>query len=725
MLRLARMTSPRRAFGVLIFAALLLGAAACQSANANGQPAPAAAGRTTEAPDFAERIYENGLKPGWEDHGWTDHLPRVGRGETLVLQNYGGWILNRYRLEGRFGGVRLEVRAPVPVTQWLEVRVDSEVADVFPRVRVAASHVRELADGWVEVFIPMQELNPDGVPFTRVVLRAARPLPPPGHVSFDRIGLTKPEAGAEAGPRPVLDRPGQPAAVVVDCRAPGLTISPLIYGIAYSPLRDRDTTHQFAIKPAARRWGGNPTSRFNWELGNAWNSASDYFFMNTSYGHPRGQVWKQFLEANHDRGIATALTVPTLGWVAKDTTSFGFPVAEAGPQADTCPENPKAGNGVGKNGKPLRPGPPTRTSIAAPPAFVGAWVAEIKKLEAARGVKLVHQYILDNEPGLWHDTHRDVHPQPLTYDELLEKTIAYATAIRKADPDALIAGPAEWGWTGYLYSAADAEAGFRLKPDRLAHGDVPLIEWYLQKLRAHEEKTGTRLLDILDLHYYPQGKGIGVGAEGRTDPDTNALRLRSTRSLWDERYIDESWVKEPVALLPRMKGWVDKHAPGLKLSIGEYNFGAERHPSGGLALAEALGRFGQHGLYSAFYWTYPPEGSPAFWAFSAFRNYDGRGARFLDVSLPAESPRELSAFAARSPDGRSLTVMLLNLTTTETFDAALSLKGCSLPASQRVFVWAQDPRGFTEVKAPVGRAYRAPPQSIVVVELALPSAPRQ
>jgi hypothetical protein len=710
------------ALGLVALVAVL--ACSCPDASARSPEPSPTPGRSTPAPDIVEPIYDNGLKPGWEDHGWADHAPRTGRGETLVFQNYGGWILNRYRLEGRFGGVRLEVKAPVPVTQWLEVRVDSEAVDVFPRVRVTPSHVRELEDGWVELFIPMHELNPDQLPFTRVVLRAARPLPSPGHVTFDRIGLTKADPAAQASGTAALARPGQPAAVVVDCKAPGLTISPLIYGIAYSPLRDRETTHQFALNPTARRWGGNPTSRFNWELGNAWNSASDYFFMNTSYGHPPGRVWREFLEANLDRGLASALTVPMLGWVAKDTTSFSFPVAEAGPQAETCPDNPKAGNGVGKNGKPLRPGPPTRTSIAAPAAFVGAWVSEIKKLEAARGAKLVHQYILDNEPGLWHDTHRDVHPQPVTYDELLERTIAYATAIRKADPDALIAGPAEWGWTGYLYSAADAEAGFRLKPDRLAHGDVPLIEWYLQKLRAHEEKTGTRLLDILDLHYYPQGKGIGVGLEGRTDADTNALRIRSTRSLWDERYIDESWIKEPVALLPRMKAWVDKHAPGLKLSIGEYNFGAERHPSGGLALAEALGRFGQQGLYSAFYWTYPPEGTPAFWAFSAFRNYDGRGARFLDVSLPAESPRELSAFAARSTDGRSMTVMLLNLTTTETFDAALSLKGCALPASQRVFVWAQDPRGFTEVKTPVGRAYRAPPQSIVVVELALPPPPR-
>jgi hypothetical protein len=292
-------------------------------------------------------------------------------------------------------------------------------------------------------------------------------------------------------------------------------------------------------------------------------------------------------------------------------------------------------------------------------------------------------------------------------------------AIRKADPDALIAGPAEWGWPGYFFSAADATAGFNAKPDRRAHDDLPFIEWYLRKLREHEKKTGVKVLDVLDLHYYPQAKGLGVGTEGKTDPDTNALRLRATRSLWDPRYLDESYVKESVRLLPRMQEWVDSNYPGLKLSIGEYNFGAEKHMSGGLALAEALGRFGQHGVYSAFYWTYPPENSPAFFAFRAFRNFDGRGAHFQDVSLPTEAPRDLSLFASRSMDGKTVTLVLLNFSATDTFEAAVNLKGCALPASHRVFTYTGDPRGFLAREVPLGRAYRAPPASMTVVEVQL------
>src|SRR5262249_14601537 len=151
------------------------------------------------------------------------------------------------------------------------------------------------------------------------------------------------------------------------------------------------------------------------------------------------------------------------------------------------------------------PGPPTRTSVAFTPEMLKKWVESIATLDKVSGKRSVHQYILDNEPALWQNTHRDVRPEALSYDELVDRTIRYGTAIRQADPNAVIAGPAEWGWLGYIYSGKDSLNNWA-KADRKAHGDVPLIEWYLQKLREHEAKTGVRVLDVVDLHYYPQSE---------------------------------------------------------------------------------------------------------------------------------------------------------------------------------------------------------------------------
>lgn len=694
-----------RSVGVL----LLL---ACQG---NAAPPPSLpATRTSPAPPISERIFAHGRQGTWEDHGWAVRATKPGGPERLDLSGYGGWILVNRGSPASAGGLVLRFRARPEWGDFFQVRLDALTVDVFPRVDIGPSHRRALADGWVEVYVPMSELNPLAVPFDRVIIRARTALPRRSFVEIDDVGLTAPGLDAVAAAAVTAEL----ADFEVDCGGDTHRISPLIYGIAFSPLREFESDHQWKLGATARRWGGNPASRFNWELGNAWNTGADYFFRNVNYTRRADFSWASFLTEGVRRDVKTALTIPTMGWVARDTSAFSFPVAEFGPQQKVDPDFPQAGNGVSKSGRALEASAPLRTSVAAPPEFIERWVRAIRAADPKQG-RRVAQYILDNEPMLWHDTHRDVHPSPVSYDELLERTIAYGSAIRRADPDAVIAGPAEWGWPAYLWSAVDAKAGFAARPDRRAHGDLALVPWYLQQLARHERQTGVRVLDVLDLHFYPQGKDLGVGQDGATDPETNARRLRSTRSLWDPTYVDESWIGEAVALIPRMKQWVAENNPGLKLSIGEYNFGAERHPSGGLALAEALGRFGRHDLYSAFYWTYPAEGTPAFWAFRAFRNYDGLGAHFLDWSLPATAPAEASLFASRSDDGASMTMVLLNLSSTATLDARVLLARCPAIGTQRVFTWAGDPRGFGQVVPRSEKTYRLPPSSISVVELSL------
>jgi hypothetical protein len=316
-----------------------------------------------------------------------------------------------------------------------------------------------------------------------------------------------------------------------------------------------------------------------------------------------------------------------------------------------------------------------------------------------------------------------VRTEPLGYDELLDRTIRYGTAIRQADPDAIIAGPAEWGWTGYLYSGKDAAAGHTLRPDRRAHDDTPLVEWYLKKLHEHEEKTGVRVLDLLDLHYYPQAANVYGGGKGGVDAKTAALRLRSTRSLWDPTYTDESWIKEPIRLLPRMKEWIDKNYPGRGISIGEWNFGGEGHVSGALATAEALGRFAQFGVTSAFYWSYPPEGSPSLEGFHAFRDFDGKGGRFLDYYVPSSPAEGVSLFASRDVSGEHVVLVAINMSPDTAALAKIELAGCAPVASRQAFTFLRGVHGFL-VGAPAGESPPSldavlPPWSITVLDVHL------
>jgi hypothetical protein len=670
---------------------------------ATGEQKPAA-----PAIEIAELMYEGGLRSGWTDKGWAEREVQGPGPARLRMGNLGGWTLQKpgLPLQGGFAGLTLRYKAPPGYGDFLELRLDSEDASLFPRVKLTAEHVvaRE-DDGWTQVLVPFTELNPEKRAFTRMILRAHKAVGE-GWVELDKVGLTSatpaaaPSAEAVGGNRPTTTT-FTGTKLVVDCAARGHRINPMIYGIAFSNLRELKESHQWNLGATARRWGGNPTSRYNWKLGNAWNTANDWYFRNIVLGTDARYTYDTFLETNRERGVKSALTVPLLGWVAKDTSSVSFPVSQFGAQQKTDPDVPEAGNGLSPDGEPLPPPPPTQTSVEAPPEYIAEWVRTIREKDKSRG-RSVHMYILDNEPMLWNSTHRDVHPEPATYDELLERTIAYGSVVRREDPDAVIAGPAEWGWTAYHFSAADVVPGGN-KKDRKAHGNVPLLPWYLKKLNEHEKQTGVRLLDVVDVHFYPQGKGLGFAEKGETDADASARRIRSTRALWDPKYKDESWIGEPVELIPRLKRWIAENYPGRGISIGEYNFGATTHMSGGLAQAEALGRFAEGNLTSAFFFTYPPNRSPTWWAFRAYRNFDGKGGRFQDNWVPSrlvQGKQAPSLFVSRSDDGKRLVAIALNLEPDAAMDAQVELVGCGKVAGAKQLAYTGDPSGFHERMPP-------------------------
>jgi hypothetical protein len=59
---------------------------------------------------------------------------------------------------------------------------------------------------------------------------------------------------------------------------------------------------------------------------------------------------------------------------------------------------------------------------------------------------------LDKEPIWWDNTHRNIHPDPYTYDELLAPDIRYAAAINQGDPTALVSGRVGDNWASLWFS---------------------------------------------------------------------------------------------------------------------------------------------------------------------------------------------------------------------------------------------------------------------------------
>src|SRR5262245_53982159 len=448
-----------------------------------------------------------------------------------------------------------------------------------------------------------------------------------------------------------------PAVVTVNATAQVHAIDPNIYGSAFA-----STAQLSDLRLPLNRNGGNASDTYSFAQ-DATNHANDWFFESIASGTGNGQGIDSWITDTKAGGAQPSITLNLFDWAAKlgvNRSILGsFPVNIYGPQQSTDPWNGNWGNGVHTNGTSITGNNPNDAYTPNSPAIEQTWIQHLINTFGNSQSGGVKYYTLGNEPGIWHSTHRDMHPAGDTLTELRDRIINYASMVKTLDPGAEILGPEEWGWTNYFISGADSAA----QNWSATYNGLNAEAWLLDQIRQHDVAAGQRLLDYFTLHFYPQG--------GQFSDDVSVnmelLRNRSTRSLWDPNYVDESWIASTginggkVNLINLMKNWVNTYYPGTKIGITEYNWGAEGNMNGATTQADIWGIFGREGLDLANRWTTPATGSPAYLAMKMYRNYDGSGSAFGTTSVGATvaNPDQVSAFASRRADG-TLTIMVVN-----------------------------------------------------------------
>src|SRR5579863_8389014 len=163
--------------------------------------------------------------------------------------------------------------------------------------------------------------------------------------------------------------------VSVDANANRHAINPNIYGIAYGDSHDMTT-----LNAPVNRWGGNSTSRYNWQI-DAHSAASDWYFETYSDGSgtPAGSADAYVATTRANKSSEPLFTIPMIDYLASlgtnRTTLEGFSVKKYGAQQATDPYNSDAGNGVSSStGKDITGNNPLDTGVANSTTIQEGWL---------------------------------------------------------------------------------------------------------------------------------------------------------------------------------------------------------------------------------------------------------------------------------------------------------------------------------------------------------------
>ncbi len=435
----------------------------------------------------------------------------------------------------------------------------------------------------------------------------------------------------------------------MDANSNPYPISPEIYGIANGV----DTSLAQELHLPNVRWGGDGTTRYNWQVDSS-NAGFDWYFMggNGQTNPTPGASVDQMIRTYQASGTTALITIPIIPYVNKlSAWNCSFPEPVYGAQQSynpyVHPNGDNCGNSITTGGAQLTDNNIYANHIDNSATLEQSWVEHLVATLGDAEHGGIRYYQLDNEPFGWNNTHRDVMPNGATYSKIEQLGEQYAAAIKIADPTALVFGPSDFTLGGWVGNTSDP-------------GQEGLFagQFYLKKMAAYQAQNGQRILDYLDEHYYPQFSD-------------QVSQLASTRTLWDPTYNGGTWVEQydfngPMQLIPRFQRWVSQYYPGTKISLSEYSIASGRNDIvDALTEMDVLGIFGRQQLDFANMWSPPAKTDPIAYSFRMFLNYDGNGSQYGStwVNAASSDQGQLSIYAAQRSSDNVLTVLVINKTT--------------------------------------------------------------
>jgi hypothetical protein len=455
--------------------------------------------------------------------------------------------------------------------------------------------------------------------------------------------------------------------VDIDLGKGKIPVSPYIYGknnvlpnTYLSSGNDEITKAKEAGVRLVRQGGGNNSTKYNWRL--KLSSHPDWY--NNVYANDWDAAAKNMLQQLP--GIQGMWSFQLLGKAASNTNNnfndWGY-------------NQSQYWSGVTQNlaggGKPNTSGGAKAATEGNPDLYLMSWTADstvgiLDKWFGAKGLgydksKFVY-WAMDNEPEIWSGTHDDVMKTQCSAEEYMQRYFKVAKAARAKYPNIKLLGPTpanEWQW--YRWGADGI----------LSDGKKYCwLEFFIKRIAEEEKATGIRLLDVLDIHYYPSSSDADKCVQfhrvffDRDYDYPEANGVHTVTGGWDTS-INKEYI------LGRCSDWLNQYLGsnhGVGLAVTESGLNSTNANVQAVFYASTLGEFMKNGveLYTPWSW------NVGMWeTLHLFSRYNQK----YYVQAASQNDLLVSAYPTVNSNADSITVVLVNRSLTDKQTVNLNFNG--------------------------------------------------
>ena len=280
---------------------------------------------------------------------------------------------------------------------------------------------------------------------------------------------------------------------------------------------------------------------------------------------------------------------------------------------------------------------------------------------------------MDNEPECWTSTHDDVMPKAIPAEDYIQRYVNVAVKARTLFPEIKIVGPVftnEWQWYNWQNGT--------VQDPQNSSKRYSWVEYFIKRIAEEQQRTGLRLLDVLDFHFYPNVNRDITLQLYRVFYDTTynypgANGCKVINGGWDNSITKEYIFK-------RSNDWLNKYMGGnhgVNMGMTEMgNLYSQDANVVAVSYASLLGTFAENNveLFSPWDWKIGQ------WeVLHLFTHYTGT----TSVQSVSSSNNMVSAYSSLNANKDMLSIVLVNRDITNSQTTGIKLENVT-PTTENV-----------------------------------------